>query len=170
MPKEKVESPAPTGITGVVLTDKHAVIRVDEGATLAMERRIVLCGGGFGCQPHTLGSAVFGTKVVTGDNFRYDRQDFVRLATPEEIEAAQRFYKKYSYAAVSKKVRRGKKLLVEYKQYNAAAQLLKTTKTGEYVLVILKLNNQDQWSVEHELFERKNPDELLRALNKVLPK
>lgn len=168
MPKEKVESPAPTGITGVVLTDKHAVIRVDEGSTLEMARRVVLCGSGFGCRPETMGSAVFGTKTATGESFRYDRHDFVRLATDDEVSAARKFYNEFSYEAVTKKHKRGK-LLIEYKQYNGAAQLYRLSGPHGYRLLVFKLH-QDAWKLLDGVTSQSRVDSLLITLNKVLPK
>lgn len=72
----------------VDLTNKYAVLREDIllPEYRAIKYRIVLCTGGFGCTPHTLGRAVFTTALYDGEESRWNRSDFERLATPEEVE------------------------------------------------------------------------------------
>lgn len=39
--------------------------------------------GGFGCQENSLGRAVFGTHPADGEDARWNRNDFIGIATPE---------------------------------------------------------------------------------------
>lgn len=80
-----------TSIEGVDLTGKYIVMKAD----LLKEQyhdvtwRVVLAKGGFGCSPRARGTAVFGTFVRDGEQGRYERHHFERLATPEEVAQAE---------------------------------------------------------------------------------
>lgn len=49
--------------------------------------RLFLAEGGFGCQPSTIGGAVFGKHLSDGERARYDGWHFERLATEEDLKA-----------------------------------------------------------------------------------
>jgi hypothetical protein len=50
------------------------------------EYQLFLATGGFGCSPHTLGSAVFGKFLVDGEGARTSRGDFLGVLKPELVE------------------------------------------------------------------------------------
>jgi hypothetical protein len=71
------------GIEGVDLKGKTVVLspkhyKGDEAA------RTFKCDGGFGCNPHTTGSAVFGEFVSDGERARVERWQISHLATTQE--------------------------------------------------------------------------------------
>lgn len=54
------------------------------GCTRRPETRAFICRGGFGCSPHTGGTAVFGTFLVDGEEARIEGYDIERRATIKE--------------------------------------------------------------------------------------
>ena len=44
--------------------------------------------GGFGCQENSLGSAVFGIHIADGESCRWNRNDFIGIATDELVTQA----------------------------------------------------------------------------------
>lgn len=57
----------------------------------SLEHQLVVCSGsGFGCSPTAIGRAVFVSGCNDGQNFRVNRSDIERFATPEEIELAEK--------------------------------------------------------------------------------
>lgn len=48
--------------------------------------RAFKCESGFGCNPSSIGTAIFGTWTYDGEQCRMRRSDFERLATPEEVK------------------------------------------------------------------------------------
>lgn len=50
--------------------------------------RVFKAEGGFGCSPHTSGTAVFGETIYDGDRFRIEGYEIERLATDEEVALA----------------------------------------------------------------------------------
>lgn len=52
--------------------------------------RVFLARDGFGCKPYTAGSAVFGTCVHDGENFRIEGYHVERYATDDEVALAQK--------------------------------------------------------------------------------
>ena len=166
--KEKVKAPASKGISGVDLKDKYAVLK-DHGRGLPVVRRIVLCTGGFGCHPYTLGTAVFGKEVVNDESYRYDRQSFERLATDEEVEEAKDFYKRNGFENVCKKHERGLKLLLMVKSFGRAMRLLRHKKDGIYKLFVYTMADE-AWSINAagSTFTGDAPDALLLTMHEFL--
>lgn len=53
------------------------------------DERVFLAKGGFGCKPHTMGTAVFGEFVADGEQCRVEGYDLdVRLASRDEVDSA----------------------------------------------------------------------------------
>ena len=90
-------------IEGQDLTNKHVVLmeKYFRGATDI--RRVFRCEGGFGCSPNTIGRAVFGALIYSGNKFRVNREEVGRFATEEEVKEAQEIREKE------------KKLLIKFK-------------------------------------------------------
>lgn len=89
-------------VRGKDLTNKHVVIdqqyfRGDD------VRRVFFCESGFGCNPDTIGRAVFGVLVSRGERTRVERGEIARFATEEEVKQAEEIREKE------------KKLLVKFK-------------------------------------------------------
>lgn len=76
---------ADAGISGQDVTGRHVVLN---------DGRVFLVGGGFGALPDTIGSAVYGSVVATGEQGRVNRGDLARVATAAEVAAAEgtRYY------------------------------------------------------------------------------
>ncbi len=55
-----------------------------------LKQRIVLCQGGFGASPFLHGKAVFVKFVADGVETRFNRADFERFATDEEVISVRR--------------------------------------------------------------------------------
>jgi hypothetical protein len=125
-----VTAPAPTGISGVDIKNKYVVLK--EHSNLSVERRVLLCKGGFGCHPQSLGSAVFAERVVEGREWRWDRYDIERLATDEEVAAAKKFFKKWGFDGVCKKYERGLKLLFSVERGGKVFRVLKDKRNPIY--------------------------------------
>lgn len=58
------------------------IVVVFEGPTAIVTMR---CTGGFGCNPATRGTAVFGD-LINGEHCRIDGRDILRFATVEECD------------------------------------------------------------------------------------
>lgn len=92
---KKTTKPAPKkvapelSIIGKNLTDRWIVVK--EEVIIPKYRdlrfRIARASGGFGCNPESMGRAVFCT-YVDGESVRWDRPDIERFATDTEVEAA----------------------------------------------------------------------------------
>lgn len=50
--------------------------------------QIFTASGGFGCQEHSLGRAVFGSHNADGEEARWNRSDFIGIATAELVARA----------------------------------------------------------------------------------
>jgi hypothetical protein len=55
-----------------------------------LEKRILLCKGGFGCYVDTIGIAVVGEYVCSGEHIRVQSFEILRFATQSEIEEAKK--------------------------------------------------------------------------------
>ncbi len=77
-------------ISGVDITNKWVVIRESlmKLEFRAMRHLIVQAHGGFGCSPQCIGSCVVATGI-DGCTDRWERGDFERLATDEEVAKAK---------------------------------------------------------------------------------
>jgi hypothetical protein len=96
-------------------------------------RRVFRCEGGFGCNPDTIGTALFGTMIYNGERFRAERYEVGRFATEEEVKEAE-------------KIREDeKKLLVMFKD----------NWSDEFELEGFKLFNGLQWKQFGETIESK---------------
>jgi len=137
-----VTAPAPKGISGVDIKGKYVVLK--EHSNLSVERRVLLCEGGFGCSSQSLGSAVFATRVVEGRSWRYNRYDIERLATDEEVAAAVKFFKKWGLVGVCKKYERGLKLLFSVEHGGQVFRVLKDKKQPIYH-VFDYVRRDDKW-------------------------
>jgi|GEM_PF-2940728 len=170
MPKKKDKAPtavAPQGISGVHLDGKHAVLKAAEGHHVPVVRRVVLCDGGFGCSPATLGTAVFGMEIATRKKYRFDRPQFERLATDTEVEEAEAFYNRNGFAPVCKRHERGLKLLLMVGR-GTVLRLLRHEKDGTYRLFIYACKD-DAWELNAAGgAPAAGPDELLLEINKRL--
>jgi len=137
-----VTAPAPQGISGVDIKNKYVVLK--EHSNLSVTRRVLLCKGGFGCHPQSLGSAVFAERVVEGREWRYDRCDIERLATDEEVDEAKKFFKQWGFEGVRKRLERGLKSLFSVDHNGQVFRVLKDKKDPIYhVMVYTK--KDDKW-------------------------
>jgi hypothetical protein len=72
-------------LTSQVLVIKHTLL----GGRYQQPRfQLFKARGGFGCNPSSLGRAVFGTHIASGDDGRYQRNAFVGIASRSLIDAA----------------------------------------------------------------------------------
>lgn len=80
-----------TSIKNVDLTDRHVILKenVLNSAYADPTWRVVRATGGFGTSPTALGRAVFVEFVRDGEKARFNRECVERLATPEEVAAAE---------------------------------------------------------------------------------
>jgi hypothetical protein len=78
-------------IFGQELKDKYVILKEKyyRGDTVI---RVFKCTGGFGCNPNTVGTAVFGHRVCDGAKFRSERFEVERFAKEEEVEIAKKKY------------------------------------------------------------------------------
>jgi hypothetical protein len=172
MPRKKtdapvVRAPKPRGVSGVELKGKYAVLKKPEGRDFSVVQLIVRCTGGFGCSPRSLGTAVFGTDVVRGSEHRYDRFDFERLATADEVKEAKEFYERNAFEPVRKRRERGLKLLLAVMRHGGEIlRLLRHKKDGMYKLFIYTCEN-DMWDLT-AAGAAPVVDELLLEMNKRL--
>lgn len=60
-----------------------------------VEKRVVLCTGGFGCSPQTMGNAVYVTFLCDGEKTRAEGYMVKRFATEKEVAAAQKLGDEY---------------------------------------------------------------------------
>ena len=170
MSKQRKNAPvvlASKGIGGVDLKNKYAVLKQAEGRNLPAVRRVVLCQNGFGCHPRSLGTAVFGVEIVNGNEYRYDRCSFERLATADEVREAKEFYKRNGFEPVRKRRERGLKLLLAVRKHGAEVlRLLRHKKSGMYKLFIYTCRD-DMWDMTAAGAEP-TADLLLLEMNKQL--
>lgn len=72
-------------LTGKVLVLDHKVLK----ARFQRPRfQLIKARGGFGCNPSSLGRAVFGTCIASGEEARYDRPHFIGIASRSLIDMA----------------------------------------------------------------------------------
>ena len=141
-----LEIPPEYAIHSVNLKDKHAILKAYVNPP-EIVHRVVRCTGGFGCNPASLGRAVFVSFLTRDHSDRYDRGDIERLATPEEVEEAEQFVATHGFDAVCAKAERGYRLLLELTERGRVARLLHHYKrTGEHRLVTYECN-LFAWSV-----------------------
>jgi len=74
-------------INGVDLTGKVVILK-SEFYKGSDSERAFKCEGGFGCSPHTIGTAVVGHFLMDGEKCRVERFQVERLAEVHEIDAA----------------------------------------------------------------------------------
>jgi hypothetical protein len=165
---KRVRAPALKGIHGIDLKGKHAVLAQPAASEhLPIRHNVVLCTDGFGCHPQSMGSAVFGTRVVAGTSHRFARYDFTRLATDVEIKDAKEFYKRNSFEAVCRRHERGHRLLLCIYRYPSAMRLVRHKKEGTYKLFAY-VGEDDAWSLASGGTAYAVPDELLVDMHKWL--
>ena len=167
MSKTKVKAPLLEDVSSVDLKGRYAVLKLREGDDIPAFRRVVLCTGGFGCSPKALGTAVFGKELVNGNEYRYDRFSFERLATAEEVDEAHAFFKTHGFEAVSKKYERGMKLLLCILNGPRMFRLSRHKRKKAYHL-IRYVCKDDKWDVTSDTVSLDDPDKLLLQLGRWL--
>jgi len=166
MPKQKekspvVTAPAPTGISGVDIKDKYVVLK--EHSNLSVARRVVLCKGGFGCSPQSMGSTVFAERVVEGQVCTYNRYDIERLATDEEVDEATKFFKRWGFEGVRKKLERGLKSLFSVNHNGQVFRVLKDKKKPFYHVMIYT-KRDDKWDAIDNVAADDRIDKVFKVL------
>jgi len=78
-------------IEGKELEGKYIILKEKYYSGDAVSR-VFKCTGGFGCNPNTLGKAVFGQRTEDGARFRSERYEIERFAEEEEVENAKKIY------------------------------------------------------------------------------
>ena len=153
------------------LKDRHVVLKDNKHAPRLVARRVVRCEDGFGCTPHLVGRAIFGTELATGDRDRYDRAEFERFATGEEVEAATQFFKEFGFAAVTKKTEGRYKLLLHARMSLkkggvGEVRLVRNRKLEKYTLYVYVEGEDGKWMCRSTYTAWDAPDKLLLKLNK----
>jgi len=77
---------------GIELEGKDVVISQEYLIPLSEIERVFRVSGGFGASAHTGGTALFGTFLADGDRCRMHGSEVERLATSEEVEAAEKLF------------------------------------------------------------------------------
>lgn len=78
---------------GIELENKHVILS-NEYYKGSIVERVFKCTGGFGCDPDTMGKAVFGLMLYDGEKFRAEGYQIERLATDQEISDAKEIRKR----------------------------------------------------------------------------
>ncbi len=74
---------------GIDLTDKTVIIKRAVFPGRHISARVFKLAGGFGCVPYTIGSAIIGEFLHSGEKCRLEGHDVMRLAKEADIEKAQ---------------------------------------------------------------------------------
>lgn len=79
-------------IRSVNLKDKHVVLKAEifKPEFRGIRHRVAKATFGFGCNPASMGRAVFVEFVIDGETSRFNREDVERLATDEEVAEARK--------------------------------------------------------------------------------
>lgn len=121
-------------VRGQDLTNKYVVL-MDKYYRGDEVRRVFKCEGGFGCSPDTIGSAVMGTMIYSGEKFRAERFEVGRMATEEEVKQAEEIREKT------------KKLLIEFTFHEVQGFKLFTGE--EWSTYINKLQKEFEFPYKH---------------------
>ena len=153
------------------LRDRHVVLKDNKYAPRSVARRVVRCEDGFGCNPSLIGRAILGAELSTGDRDRYDRAEFERFATGEEVEAATQFFKEFGFAAVTKKTEGRYKLLLHARMSLkkggvGEVRLVRSSKLEKYTLYVYVEGGDGKWTCRSTYTAWDAPDKLLLKLNK----
>jgi len=154
------------------LEGSYVVLKDNQHNPTSTARRVVLCDGGFGCNPCSIGRARFCTELSTGQTNWYGHDEFKRFATDEEVEEAKMFLKTFGFDAVTKREEVREQLLLQ-----ARVRAKKEGGVGEARLVIHKgikryrlrvygKDDEGKWQVLSTYTAYDVPDKLLRKLHK----
>ena len=74
------------------ITNRYVIVKEEtfKAEYRDLKWRVFHARGGFGCQPYTAGSAVFGSCVHDGEEFRIEGYHIERFATDDEVALAQK--------------------------------------------------------------------------------
>lgn len=118
-----------------------------------------------------IGRAIFCQELSLGTKDRYDRSDFERFATAEEVEEANHFFKTFGFAAVTKKTEGRYKLLFHARMSLkkggvGEVRLVRNKSMKKYLLYVYREGKDGKWMCRSTYTAWDLPDKLLLKLNK----
>jgi hypothetical protein len=148
---------------GVDLKEQYVLLLGDE----PIEQRMMHCTGGFGCSPSAIGKAVFGKFVLFPErgSQRFDRYDFERVATDDEVAAVKEYYQQHGLLPVGAANDRDESYLRIMQPDKAHV----VARNGEAYELLLYERSREGWTFS-VLFEHADVLAVLKDLDKRLNK